>query len=299
MTRILLVEDSPTQAFPIKLKLEHEMYEVALAENGEVAMNLLPTFEPDLILTDLQMPVMNGLDLVTASLAQHPPIPVILITAQGSDELALEALERGAAAYLPKSQLDDKLLETINQVLSMLKTDHSYAQLIRSMEYNEFRFVLENKPELFGPLVDLLQRMASGMELCDEVERVRLGMALEHALQNALYHGNLELSQQQFEDGNEFEVAGEPSEIEKLCSQSPYKDRKIHVSATMTPQEARFVIRDEGSGFDTSKLPAPDDPHVLEQEGGRGLVLIRSFMNDVTFNDTGNEITMVKRRAAG
>lgn len=297
MIRILLVEDSPTQAFPIKLKLEHELYEVALAENGEVAMNLLPIFEPDLILTDLQMPVMNGLELVTASLAQYPPIPVILITAQGSDELAMEALERGAAAYLPKSQLDEKLLETINQVLSVTKTDHSYSQLIRSMEYNEFRFVLDNNAELISPLVDLMQRMASGMELCDDVGRVRIGMALEHALENALYHGNLELSEQQLDAEDEFEVAGELSDIQKRCAESPYKDRKIHVTAKLTPGEATFTVRDDGSGFDTSKLPAAHDPQMLEQQGGRGLVLIRSFMDDVTFNDSGNEITMVKQRA--
>lgn len=296
MTRILLVEDSPTQAFPIKLKLEHELYEVALAENGEVAMNLLPTFEPDLIVTDLQMPVMNGLELVTASLAQYPPIPVILITAQGSDELAMEALERGAAAYLPKSQLDEKLLETINQVLSMMKTDHSYAQLIRSMEYNEFRFVLDNNAGLFGPLVDLMQRMANGMELCDDVGRVRVGMALEEALENALYHGNLEYSQTELDAEDEFEVAGEPSDIEKRCAESPYKDRKIYVTAKLTQDDATFTVRDDGRGFDTSKLPAPHDPQVLEQQGGRGLVMIRSFMDHVTFNEAGNEITMVKRR---
>ncbi len=283
MTRILLVEDSPTQALPIKQKLEHELYEVALAENGEVALSLIPTFEPDLILTDLQMPVMNGLELVAASLATYPPVPAILITAKGSDELAIEALERGAAAYLPKSQLEDKLLSTISQVLSVMKADHSYSELIRSMDYNELRFTLSNNAALISPLVDLMQRMASGMGLCDDVGRVRLGMALEHALQNALYHGNLELRTDQLEGDDEFDVTGEQSVIEKRCEESPYSDRKIYVTVKLTPDEAAFTVRDEGRGFDTSKLPARHDPQMLDENEGRGLVLIRSFMDEVNF----------------
>ena len=64
----------------------------------------------------------------------------------------------------------------------------------------------------------------------------------------------------------------------------------------LSPEEARFVIRDEGPGFDVSAAPDPRDPAVLEREEGRGLMLIRTFMDEVTHNDRGNEITMVKRK---
>ena len=56
------------------------------------------------------------------------------------------------------------------------------------------------------------------------------------------------------------------------------------------------MIRDEGGGFDVSSVPDPEAPGALEGEKGRGLSLMRTFMDDVTFNDAGNEVTMIKRR---
>jgi anti-sigma regulatory factor (Ser/Thr protein kinase) len=58
----------------------------------------------------------------------------------------------------------------------------------------------------------------------------------------------------------------------------------------------RIVVRDEGSGFDVVPVADSDDPAALAREGGRGLVLMRTFMDEVTYNDTGNEVAMVKRK---
>jgi anti-sigma regulatory factor (Ser/Thr protein kinase) len=60
--------------------------------------------------------------------------------------------------------------------------------------------------------------------------------------------------------------------------------------------EAKFVIRDEGPGFDPSTLPDPTDPENLLRPCGRGVMLMRTFMNEVTFNDRGNEVTLIWRR---
>ena len=57
------------------------------------------------------------------------------------------------------------------------------------------------------------------------------------------------------------------------------------------------MVRDEGPGFDPATLPDPTDPSNLERVGGRGLLLIRTFMDEVRHNESGNEITFVKRRA--
>ncbi|QEG42615.1 ATP-binding response regulator [Roseimaritima ulvae] len=295
LTRVLVAEDSPTQAFQIRAQLEEEGYEVHVAQNGQIALQLLDGFQPHLILTDMEMPVLNGLELVTASRAEHPAIPIILITAQGNDESAIEALQRGAAAYLPKSQLADRLLATIDQVLDLKKSDRSYAELLHSMEYNEFRFALRSDAELISPLVELMQQMTAGVALCDETGRVRVGMALDCAIRNAMFHGNLELSREQLEADRELVVEGEPTMLEQRLSEKPYCDRQTRITLKLTPEEARIVVRDEGPGFDTSIVPSIEDTQVLNEEWGRGLVLIRSFMDEVTFNDRGNEITMVKR----
>jgi anti-sigma regulatory factor (Ser/Thr protein kinase) len=120
----------------------------------------------------------------------------------------------------------------------------------------------------------------------------RIGVALEEALINALYHGNLQVGS---------ELRGENDQayyalVADRCRETPFRDRRIHVSAKLTRDEAVFVVRDEGAGFDLSKLPDPDDPSALERASGRGLLLMRAFMDDVSYDPTGSVVTLVKRR---
>ena len=73
-------------------------------------------------------------------------------------------------------------------------------------------------------------------------------------------------------------------------------NRRIRVTAHITPEEMEISIRDEGSGFDPSKLPDPTDPENLDRPCGRGVMLMRAFMDDVRYNETGNEVTLVRKR---
>jgi anti-sigma regulatory factor (Ser/Thr protein kinase) len=68
------------------------------------------------------------------------------------------------------------------------------------------------------------------------------------------------------------------------------------VKASLFPDEVRLVVRDQGPGFDVSAVPNCDDLEALELERGRGLSLMRTLMDEVIFNDKGNEVTLVKRR---
>ena len=293
----LVVDDSAVDRKVTGGILEKEAgCEVVYASNGKEALARIRKGSIDIVITDLQMPEMDGLNLVQAIRLQHDDLPVILITGKGSEELATRALEQGAASYVPKSQQADILPETVADVLSVVRADRSYSSLIESMTRNEFSFVLSNDPELINPLVDLVQQMVFGLGLCDAVERVRVGIAVEQALLNALYRGNLRITSEQMQQARQ--VADEEDAIDIVRQRrliSPYRERKIDVDVKITTEEARIRITDEGGGFDTSRVPDAGDPSALEREGGRGLVLMRSFMDEVIFNDTGNEVTLVKR----
>ena len=269
--------------------------EVTFASNGSEAMSCIQDRPIDVVLTDLQMPEMDGLNLVQAIRIQYADLPVILITGQGSEDLATEALERGAASYVPKSRLAEMLADTVEDVLAVVRADRGYASLIGCMIENQFRFELPNDPELVDPLVDLVQQMVSGVGLCDAIERVRVGIAVEQALLNALYRGNLEISAEQMQLAREEMLKeGHAAIIEQRRTSEPYSSRKIYVDVQISAERAEIVIRDEGDGFDTAAVPAAGDPSALEREGGRGLVLMHTFMDDVKFNQQGNEVTMIK-----
>lgn len=298
MPTILVVDDSVVDRRLVGRFLQEKVEcTIEYAASGTEALARMQDVAPDLIVTDLTMPFMDGLELVTAIRSHHPDTPVILMTAYGSETLALEALEQGAASYVPKSQLADKLLGTVEEVLSLSRAGRSHEQLMRCLSKTEFTFLLENDPALIDPLVDLVQQMIVGMGLCDFTGQLRIGVALKEALLNALFHGNLEISIEQMQEVQDTLIQEKDlSLVQRRCAEPPYRDRRIFVDVKLSADEARFVIRDEGPGFDVSAAPTPGDPAVLEREEGRGLMLIRTFMDEVTHNDRGNEITMVKRK---
>lgn len=292
MTTVLVVDDSMTDrrlAGGMIAKLPGT--EVRYATDGRDALEQIELHLPDLVVTDLNMPELNGLELVRVIRRQYPLVPVILMTAQGSEQIAVEALRTGAASYVPKQRLAIDLTDTVEQVLAAAHADRTHTRLMRRMRQQEVRFEIENDQELISSLVQYLQEGTRNMNVCDDNDRVRVGVALQEALVNACFHGNLEISSKLREVDHRayYELAKERSQM------SPYADRRIYVSARFTPGEALFVIRDEGQGFDPSQLPDPRDPMNLEKPCGRGLLLMQTFMDEVRYNATGNEVTLIKR----
>lgn len=263
----------------------------AFATNGREALDFMTRTVPDLVLTDLQMPEMDGLQLVEAIKARFPQVPVVLMTAHGSEDTAVQALQRGAASYVPKANLARDLLETVEDVLALARGGIDQQRLLECLSTLESHFILENEPALIPPLIAHLEYGLRKMKLCDENGLIRIAVALREAMVNAIHHGNLEVGS----DIKERDEKAYQTLVEERRRTEPYADRRVHVTAKQTRAEIVFTIRDEGNGFDPKSLPDPTDPANLERVSGRGLLLIRTFMNEVSHNDKGNQITMVKR----
>ena len=301
MPTILVVDDSAVDRRLVGGFLEKlAVCTIEYAANGVEALARMKAVAADLIVTDLTMPVMDGLELVRAVRVHHPHVPIILMTAHGSEALAIEALERGAASYVPKSQLAERLPSTMQEVLALARAGRSSEKLLGCLNEVEYTFFLENDAALIDSLVDTVQQNVAGMGLCDFTGRLQIGVALKEALLNALFHGNLEITAEQVQEASKGLIQEKDlSLVEKRGSELPYRDRKIFVHAKITLDEARFVIRDQGPGFDVASVPDPGDWSILEGERGRGLSLMRTFMDELTYNDAGNEVIMVKRRDTG
>ena len=112
-TTILIVDDSPLERRFVGNLVEQRLgLPVAYAANGFEALKMLKCGLPAAVLTDLQMPKMDGLELVDHIRVNYPLVPVVLMTAYGSEEIAIQALQAGAASYVPKRSLDRDLAET-------------------------------------------------------------------------------------------------------------------------------------------------------------------------------------------
>lgn len=289
MTTILIVDDNPLDRQLAAGFLEQQPYELQFAEDGAEALDAIRRQPPDLVLTDLDMPELNGLDLVRAMNEEFPLLPVILMTAKGSEEIASTALQSGASSYVPKRTLGAGLCETVRIVLDSARSQQLRKKVFGSMISTESNFELTSDPSEVTAMVDYLRDSLDLLNIVPDEKLTRISTALTEALINAMDHGNLELDSQLL-DGDD------PDAYRRLRKQrlneAPYSNRRLLVHSRLNRLEAVFTIADEGPGFDVSKIPDPTNPENLMRAHGRGLLLIRTFIPEVRFNEIGNEVTL-------
>ncbi len=139
MRRVLVVDDEENIRLVLKTLLKRHGYEVEVASNGEEALKLVDSFGPDFVLTDVRMPKMGGLDLLSTLRAKQRDATVIVMSAYGNVELALEAIKAGAYDYVQKPFKNDEV------VLALRKAEEREAlrrenRALREEIRKDFRF---------------------------------------------------------------------------------------------------------------------------------------------------------------
>ena len=115
--KILVVDDDPNLLRVISYQLSEAGYNVSTAVNADKALALLDDEQIDLLLTDIKMPGMDGMELLKNALSINPDLPVILITAFADIESAVESIKEGAVDYIPKPFSRDNLLKKLERAL--------------------------------------------------------------------------------------------------------------------------------------------------------------------------------------
>ena len=300
MKTILVVDDSATDRVRITGLLKRNpdgnetLYETEVAANGAETLSLLESTAVDLVLTDLNMPELDGLELVRKMKEDWSHIPVILMTGAGSEEIAVKAMQEGAASYVNKTSASSWLHENVERVLESRVEDLAYAALCRQIVSDEYHLSLNNDRVLMSATARFLRQAMQSVGVVSDSELPRVGVAMEEALLNACLHGNLELDSRLREgDGNEFDrLARERSAAE------PWTKRRVTVDASISPQQLKVQITDEGTGFNPENLPDPTDPENLLKPHGRGVMMMKLFLDEVTWNEQGNSVTLIKNGPA-
>lgn len=132
--RILIVDDDESLRWVTQAQLQQSGYEVAAAEDGASALEQIRSFSPDLVITDLKMPGMSGLDLLKEIRADHPDILVIMVTAFGTVENAVEAMKAGAYDYITKPVNIDELRLIVDRGLEHLGLQEEVRVLRSSLD---------------------------------------------------------------------------------------------------------------------------------------------------------------------
>ncbi len=149
MRRVLVVDDEENIRLVLRTLLRKHGYDVEVAEGGEEALGKLDSFGPDVILTDVRMPKMGGLDLIQALKAKQCPATVIVMSAYGNVDLALEAMKAGAYDYVGKPFKPDEIvlaLKKAEERESLRRENRALREQIR--EGNEFESILAKAPAM-------------------------------------------------------------------------------------------------------------------------------------------------------
>ena len=122
MTRILVVDDEESMRELLEIALSKDGYRITVAESGSRAIQLVDTYSFDLVVSDIKMADMSGVDVLHHIKDTDPSIPVIMVTAYASAETAVEALRLGAYDYLTKPFSPRELVGLINKILETAPT---------------------------------------------------------------------------------------------------------------------------------------------------------------------------------
>jgi len=133
--RVLVVDDDPALLRLLAMRLSAVGYEVAAAESGEKAIAQVPTFQPNLVITDLRMDGMDGMALFDHIRHRNPTLPVIILTAHGSIPEAVDATSRGVFGYLTKPFDSKELLDKITRALRLTGDQHNQPEKEKVSEW--------------------------------------------------------------------------------------------------------------------------------------------------------------------
>jgi CheY-like chemotaxis protein/anti-sigma regulatory factor (Ser/Thr protein kinase) len=273
MNTILVVDDDKATRHVLRSVLATAGYSTAVAEDGVAALEMLRSTPFDLLLLDVWMPRMNGLDLLAEMRAIEPRPRVIVMTSDEAPETLLKIVREKAFRYVHKPVQAAHLLETVQEVLA---ASHVPAVEVISARPEWVELVVPCTREAAGHIESVMSQLDAG--LAPDV-RASIGYAFRELLLNAAeWGGRLDPS------------------------------RTVRISCLRAKRMILYRIADPGPGFKIEDLPhaaigqPPDDPiaHMEVREakgirpGGFGLLTVRATVDELLYNEQRNEVVFVK-----
>lgn len=177
MIRVLVVDDQVVVCKGLKVVLEANpgIEVVGMAHDGAEAMALTERLQPDLVLMDLKMPIMNGIHATRAVREQYPAVPVLVLTTYDEDEWVVDAIRAGAAGYLLKDSQTEDLIAAVEGVIAGRNpVDPAVAEKL----FTYVRYGVPSRSHLEAELSDrektVLKLLASGLSNASIADRLAL-----------------------------------------------------------------------------------------------------------------------------
>lgn len=288
---VLVIDDEDVIRDLLTEYFAMENFPVLTAKNGQEGVEMFREHRPSIVVTDVRMPGMDGLGVLRAIRREDPEAKVVVMTGFGDGSVAFEALRAGASNYIKKPLSLEELLFIVRAHERMIRARKRQRLPLENLVRETKVLRLSNDQSQIHPAVFNVTQGLHAFMPAQDVESVSL--ALSEALVNGIEHGNLGIGFQQ--KSTALRESGYQELLEELVADPSLQEREIQLEYELTPGQAFFRVKDHGDGFDWRNRPDPTDEENLLRENGRGLSIIFLFMDEVGFNESGNEIWMVKK----
>lgn len=288
---ILIVDDEEMIRLLIKRTLSRFFnYNIVCASNGQEALELYKQTTPLCVFSDIIMPVMDGITLLEKLKETDPGANVVLLTGYGTEEMVIRALRAGALNYLKKPVKVEELILITKKIVTLYHEEQQ--NKITVVPVREERKLLSIDNNIFEISAVINQLLQCATNICKPGSLTGMKTGLYEIIINAIEHGNLDIS---FEEKSKaLEQDNYNDLLEERFNNPDYQNRRVTIEYEMDEDKLSFTIRDEGSGFDWESVTFEDDMESLSRPHGRGILMTRFYFDEVKFNDTGNEVTLVK-----
>jgi DNA-binding response OmpR family regulator len=261
---ILIVDDDKEVLSTLEEIVTELQLHPLTATNGKEALEKIKTHKVDLIITDLMMPVMDGIELIKQSRILNSKIPIAVISGYGDVKNVIGALTHGAYNFVSKPFTINEIETIIKKGLRLREFSLGTHKILDGIR-NYTEMIIPSYPHLLPAITLYIARECQWRGLEDEDMLTNISISIDEILNNALVHGN------------------ELDETKKLTIKLTFDTEKFHVS-----------IADEGNGFDHQKVMEEISEESYNMPSKRGLFITKYLMDEMLFNEKGNEITLVK-----
>ncbi len=298
--RILVADDEELIREVIGKKIRRHLgYSVIEAVDGLDALRKIEKETPDLLITDIRMPNMDGMALLEKLSVEGLSLPVVILTGYGQMEDALRAIRLGAKGFMKKPFDPDEVVRLIEGIFAMPDEREDVGAVMPFIRNHSVTLKIPNNYEYLQKVANFVFSTVRESWQLGKEQLNDLKVSCYEALLNAFEHGNLRIDKKEKE---RLLLAGHDQYRSYLLSQTQKgegKSRSIICSVTLDPVRVEVLIQDEGEGFAHSRVWI--DYEELDEDSflkayGRGLFLIKSLMDEVSFSEKGNMIRLVKYR---
>jgi len=262
---ILIVDDDPDIRNVLKELLSMEKnLSIDTAENGLDALEKIKNGKYDLVITDIKMPVMDGIEFLKELRKSFSDMPVVVMSAYAEFDSLVEALHLGAMNFIKKPFDFDEIVHIILQVINLYSERNKQKEIFPHSNVN-LQISIPSDMNLIDGIVLYSTLDFEYYNIISKSDLGNIRVALHEAIMNAMEHGN------------KFD-----------------KNKKVYLEKNFNIKEIIFKVLDEGNGFDPAVIANPIDAKNLFNTRGRGIFLIKNFMDEVEFFDNGRGIKMKK-----